>query len=105
VSWTHDDNIRAYNFSSSLDSLTFLDQSIRTKKHDTDLASFQVHAHALDTGSEPTIQRQLEVVCEGEAMADSLDQFFGLDIIHAMDAGNTVTGNTSSALCPSLRWI
>jgi hypothetical protein len=45
----------AYNFSSSLDSLTFLDKTIGTEKHNTDLASFQVHAHTLDTRCKPNI--------------------------------------------------
>jgi hypothetical protein len=43
-----------YNFSGTLDSLAFLDQTIRSEEHNTDLAGFQVHAHALDTGCEPT---------------------------------------------------
>jgi hypothetical protein len=42
------------------------------------LTGFQVHAHALDTGSE-------------------LDEFFGLDIAHAMDTRNTVTNGQNAA--------
>ena len=42
-----------YNLSGTLDGLAFLDQTIGTEKHNTDLAGFQVHAHALDTGGEP----------------------------------------------------
>jgi hypothetical protein len=60
------------NLSGTLDGLTLLDQSIGTEKHDTDLASLQVHAHALDAGGE-------------------LDQLLGLDIAHAVDTGNTIT--------------
>jgi hypothetical protein len=41
------------NLSGTLDSLTLLDETVRTEKHNTDLAGFQVHAHALDTGGEP----------------------------------------------------
>ena len=62
----------SYNLAGTLDSFTFSDLTIGTEKHNTDLASFQVHAHALDTGSE-------------------LDQLFGLDIAHAIDTRNTVT--------------
>lgn len=42
-----------YNFTGTLDDLTLLDETIGTEQHDTDLAGLQVHAHALDTGSEP----------------------------------------------------
>jgi hypothetical protein len=42
-----------HNLSGTLDCLAFLDQTIGTEKHDTDLSSFQVHAHSLDTGGEP----------------------------------------------------
>lgn len=45
-----------YNLAGTLDGLALLDKTIRTKQHDTDLSSFQVHAHALDAGSEP-VQR------------------------------------------------
>jgi hypothetical protein len=48
-----------YNFSSTLDGLAFLDQTIGTKEHNTDLASFQVHAHALDTRGEPILYELL----------------------------------------------
>jgi hypothetical protein len=42
-----------YDLAGSADSLALLDETIGTEKHDTDLASFQVHAHTLDTGGEP----------------------------------------------------
>lgn len=42
-----------YDLTSTLDSLTLLDQSVGTEKHNTDLAGFEVHAHALDAGGEP----------------------------------------------------
>lgn len=61
-----------YDLSGTLDSFTFLDKTIRAEKHNTDLASFQVHAHALDTGSE-------------------FDQLLGLDIAQTMDTSNTIT--------------
>jgi hypothetical protein len=48
--------ILTYNLSGTLDGLAFLDQTIRTEKHDTDLTGFQVHAHALDTGGEPVVR-------------------------------------------------
>jgi hypothetical protein len=41
-----------HNFSGTLDSLAFLDQTIGTEEHNTNLASFQVHTHALDTRGE-----------------------------------------------------
>ena len=41
------------NLACALDGLSLLDQTVRTEKHNTDLAGFQVHAHALDTGGEP----------------------------------------------------
>lgn len=46
--WNH-----AHNFTGTLDGLTLLDKTIRTEEHDTDLASLEVHAHALDARSEP----------------------------------------------------
>lgn len=69
----------SYNLAGSLYSFTFLDKTIRTEKHDTDLAGFQVHAHSLDTGGE-------------------FDEFLSLDIAHAMDTGDTITNgqNTTS---------
>jgi hypothetical protein len=70
-----------YNLTGTLDSLAFLDQSIGTEEHNTDLASFQVHAHTLDTG------------CE-------LDKLLGLDIVHAMDTGDTVTMPSSAIALP-----
>lgn len=45
----------AYDFTGPLDRLALLDQSVGTEQHDTDLAGFQVHAHALDAGCEPVL--------------------------------------------------
>jgi hypothetical protein len=42
-----------YNFTGTLDGLALLDETVRTEKHDTDLASLEVHAHALDARGEP----------------------------------------------------
>lgn len=42
------------NFAGTLDGLALLDKTIRTEKHDTDLAGLQVHAHALDARGEPS---------------------------------------------------
>jgi len=50
------------NLSGTLDGLSLLDETIRTEQHNTDLASFQVQAHSLDTGGE-------------------LNELFGLDIL------------------------
>ena len=48
-------NSNTHNFSGTLDALTLLDETVRTEKHDTDLAGLEVHAHALDTRGEPEI--------------------------------------------------
>lgn len=48
--------LKTYDLSSTLDSLTLPDETVRTEKHDTDLAGFQVHAHALDAGGEPRVR-------------------------------------------------
>jgi hypothetical protein len=47
--------LETYNLSGTLDGLAFPDQTIGTEQHNTDLAGFQVHAHALDTRGEPAI--------------------------------------------------
>jgi hypothetical protein len=44
--------VYSYNFSGTLNGFAFFDQTIRSEEHDTDLAGFQVHAHALDTRCE-----------------------------------------------------
>ena len=44
-----------YNFTGTLDGLALLDETIGTEKDDTDLASLEVHAHALDAGGEPVV--------------------------------------------------
>lgn len=62
----------SHNLASTLDGLTLSDLTIGTEKHNTDMAGFQVHAHALDTGGE-------------------LDELLGLDVAHAINTGNTVT--------------
>ena len=41
------------NLTGTLDGLTLTDETVRTEKHDTDLAGFEVHAHALDARGEP----------------------------------------------------
>jgi hypothetical protein len=45
----------AYNLAGTLDSLTLLDETIGTEKHNTDLAGLEVHAHALDARGEPVV--------------------------------------------------
>ena len=42
-----------HDLSSTLDGLAFLDQSVGTEEHNTDLTGFEVHAHALDARGEP----------------------------------------------------
>jgi hypothetical protein len=76
----------SYNFTRSLDGFAFLDKTIGTEEHDTDLAGLEVHAHALDAGCEPRT-----LVGATNIAMHALDQFFGLDIAHAMDTGNAVT--------------
>ncbi len=44
-----------HNFTGTLDSLTLLDETIGTEQDNTDLAGLEVHAHALDAGSEPLV--------------------------------------------------
>ena len=44
-----------YDFSSTLDGFAFLHETIRTEKHNTNLTSFEVHAHALDPRSESVL--------------------------------------------------
>jgi len=67
----------AYDLSGTLDAFTFLDETIGTEKHDTNLTSFQVHAHASDTRSE-------------------LDQLFSLDIAQTVYTSNTVTNGQNA---------
>ena len=49
-----------YNLTGTLDSLALLDETVRTEKHDTDLAGLEVHAHALYAGSEPSVGLECE---------------------------------------------
>jgi hypothetical protein len=67
------------NLSGTLDGLSLLDQTIGTEEHNTNLSSFQVHAHSLDTGGE-------------------LDKLLGLDVGHTVNTSDTITDrqNTSS---------
>jgi hypothetical protein len=60
------------NLSSTLDGLALLDETVRTEEHNTYLAGFEVHAHALDTGGE-------------------LDELLGLDVAHSVDTSDTIT--------------
>jgi hypothetical protein len=78
-----------HNFSGTLDSLAFLDQTIGTEEHNTNLASFQVHTHALDTRGEPI----LLWVAEGlfVQVANLLDKLLSLDIGHTVDTSDTIT--------------
>jgi hypothetical protein len=42
-----------YNFTGTLNGLALLDETVRAEEHNTDLASLEVHAHALDARREP----------------------------------------------------
>lgn len=71
-------DIFSHNLASTLDGFAFLDKTVGTEEHHTDLTSFQVHAHALDTRGE-------------------FDQFFGLDVGHTVDTSDTVTHGQDTA--------
>jgi hypothetical protein len=47
--------LETYNFTGTLNGLAFLDKTIGSEEHNTNLASFQIHAHALDARSEPIL--------------------------------------------------
>ena len=79
---------KTHNLSGTLDSLAFLDQTIGTEKYDTDLSSFEVHAHALDTGSEPVCL--ISSIILSVSICNLLDELLGLDIAHSVDTGDTV---------------
>jgi len=68
------------NGTSTLDSLTFLDESVGTEQDDTDLASLQVKSHTLDTGRE-------------------LNELLGLDVVQTKNTGDTITdGKNATSL-------
>lgn len=83
----------AHNFTGTLDGLSFLDKPIRPEQHNTDLTSFQVQAHALDTRCEPgqTYEQFFLIDMPVIAIGNSLNQFFGLNISQTVDSCNTVT--------------
>jgi hypothetical protein len=83
-----------YNLASTLDGLALTDKSVGTEEHDTDLAGLEVHAHALDTGGEPVlfVSRSSREFIGDNCDCDVLDELLGLDVVHAVDTGNTVTG-------------
>jgi len=60
------------NGTSTLDSLTFLDESVGTEQDDTDLASLQVKSHTLDTGRE-------------------LNELLSLNVVKTENTGDTIT--------------
>jgi hypothetical protein len=45
--------VETHDLAGTLDSLAFLNQSVGTEEHDTDLSGLEVHAHALDARCEP----------------------------------------------------
>jgi hypothetical protein len=67
-----------HNLAGTLDSLTLLDETIGTEKHNTDLAGLEVHAHALDARGE-------------------LDKLLSLDVGHAVHTGDTITDGKDTA--------
>lgn len=79
-----------YDLTGTLDGLALLDQSVGTEKHNTDLAGFEVHAHALDARGEPDADVSL-AECETLGRAGILDELLSLDIAHAVHTCNTVT--------------
>ena len=82
-----------YNLASTLDGLALTDKSVGTEKHDTDLAGLEVHAHALDTGGEPVldVSRGWFLQFDGFCDCDVLDELLGLDVVHAVNTGDTIT--------------
>jgi hypothetical protein len=60
------------NLSSSLDSVTLLDETIVTEDGNTDVVGLQVEAHSSDTGGE-------------------LNHLLGLDVSETVNTGDTVT--------------
>ena len=82
-----------YNLTGTLDSLTLLDETVGTEKHDTDLAGFEVHAHTLDARGEPndlSIDWNINKTYI-KKRGHLLDQLLSLDVGHAMDTSDTVT--------------
>ncbi len=49
-----------YDFTGTLHSFSLFHETIWAKKHDTNLASFKVHAHALDPRGEPIIELRMD---------------------------------------------
>lgn len=85
-------NRDTYNLSGTLDSLTLLDETVGTEKHDTDLAGFEVHAHTLDARGEPNdLSINWNINKPYMKTGHLLDQLLSLDIGHAMDTSDTVT--------------
>lgn len=77
-----------YDLPRTLYGFAFLDQSIRTEKHNTDLTGLEIHAHALDPRCEPAHVSERSGTTY--IYVDSLDKLFCLDIVHAMHTGNAV---------------
>lgn len=82
--------VATHNLSGTLDGLTLLDQTIGTEKHNTDLSSFQVHAHSLDTRCEP-VDLSIAVVVVVLGDENLLDKLLSLDIAHTVNTGDTIT--------------
>lgn len=82
--------IDAYNLAGTLDSLTLLDETVGTEKHDTDLASLEVHAHALDARGEPRngLDGGAELILK---CMNVLDKLLSLDVGHTVHTGDTIT--------------
>jgi len=92
-----------YNFSGTLDGLAFLDQTIRTEEHNTDLASLQVHAHALDTRCKPVFYEHsvpcpvflVEYLCSMKVVR--------VDATYPTDKTRPVSARLASSCTPLIR--
>merc|ERR1719211_727212 len=72
---THGD---IHNSSGPLDNISLLDELVITEHHNTNIVGLQVERHALQSGAE-------------------LHHLLGLDVLEAVDTGNTVTNGEDTA--------
>jgi hypothetical protein len=82
----------SHDFSGTFDGLAFLDQTIGAEQHNTDLASLEVHAHALDARGEPANGSiGIRVTGDRKDVGFILDKLLGLDVGHAVHTRDTIT--------------
>merc|ERR1719228_246326 len=67
-----------HNGSSPLDNISLLDELVVTEDHNTNIVGLQVEGHSLQSGAE-------------------LHHLLGLDVLEAIDTGNTVTNGEDAA--------